>query len=166
MARGRRSTLTITLTAEERHTLEQWQRAHTLPAGQARHARMILLRAAGCSIAEIEARVGLARHHVYKWLRRFQAQGVAGLIDQRGAARRRRPPARKPVRESRTAVFRFALNQVVRWAGNPEHCYQIGQRRFVEGRTGTCNEYGLQDQSRAGLCYLTWVNEADVEETP
>ena len=43
MARGRKTALTITLTAEERQTLMAWQRSTTIRAGLARRSRLILL---------------------------------------------------------------------------------------------------------------------------
>ena len=43
MARGRRTSLTIHLTVEERRTLLAWQRSTTIPAGQARRSRILLL---------------------------------------------------------------------------------------------------------------------------
>ena len=79
---GRRTRLRIVLTPAERATLEAWQRSTTLPAALARRGRILLLLAAGLSITTVAARVGFTRPHVYKWVRRFQAQGLAGLIEQ------------------------------------------------------------------------------------
>jgi transposase-like protein len=78
MARGRTTSLTITLTPVERRTLLAWQRATTIRAGLLRRARMILLLADGVPITAIAATVGLSRRHVYKWAQRFlaQVQGV------------------------------------------------------------------------------------------
>jgi hypothetical protein len=81
MARGRTSSLTITLPPEQRQTLVAWQRSLTLPAGQVRRARMVLLRADGLSIADIARTVGGSRRLVYKWLRRFHRLGMAGLLE-------------------------------------------------------------------------------------
>ena len=78
---GRTTRLRIVLTPEERATLEAWQRSTTLPAALARRGRILLLLAAGLSITTVAARVGLTRPHVYKWVRRFQAQGIEGLIE-------------------------------------------------------------------------------------
>jgi CRP-like cAMP-binding protein len=78
---GRRTRLRVALTPEDRATLEAWQRATTLPAALARRGRLLLLLAAGLSITAVALRVGLSRGHVYKWVRRFQAQGIAGLTE-------------------------------------------------------------------------------------
>lgn len=82
MPGGRPTTLTICLTAQELLTLEAWLRMQSLPNGLARRARMLLLLVQGRSITEIAATVGISRRFVYKWVRRFQAQGVEGLHDR------------------------------------------------------------------------------------
>ena len=90
MARGRKTSLTITLTPAERRTLLAWQRATTVSAGRARRGRMILLVADGVPITAVAATVGISRHFVYKWVQRFREQGVAGLVDRPGRGRRPR----------------------------------------------------------------------------
>jgi biotin operon repressor len=89
MARGRKTSLTIRLTAAERQTLLAWQRSTTLPAGLARRGRMILLLADGVPISHIAATVGISRRFVYKWVQRFLQEGLEGLADKPG--RRHRP---------------------------------------------------------------------------
>ena len=88
MARGRRTSLTIRLTPAERRTLLTWQRATTVPAGLARRARLLLLLADGMTITDAATTVGLSRRHTYKWIRRFLAEGVAGLQDKPGRGHR------------------------------------------------------------------------------
>ena len=61
MARGRKTSLTITLTPEERRTLRTWQRSSTIRLGLLRRARMILLLADGISITDIAATIGTTR---------------------------------------------------------------------------------------------------------
>ena len=89
MARGRKTALTMHLTVDQRQTLLAWQRSTTIPAGRARRGRIILLLADGVPISYIATTVGLSRRFVYKWVRRFLAEGVAGLADKPG---RGRPP--------------------------------------------------------------------------
>jgi DNA-binding transcriptional ArsR family regulator len=84
MARGRKTSLTIRLTPAERRTLLTWQRATSIPAGLVRRARILLLLADGVSITEIAVTVGLSRPHIYKWIRRFVQEGLAGLEDKPG----------------------------------------------------------------------------------
>ena len=90
MARGRKPSLTIALTPEERYTLLAWQRSTTIPAGRARRGRIILLLAEGTPISRIVDLVGLNRRFVYKWGKRFLHARVAGLTDRQGRGIRRR----------------------------------------------------------------------------
>jgi hypothetical protein len=83
MPRGRRTSLTIHLTAEERQTLLAWQRSTTIPAGIARRGRILLLLAEGMRISDITTTVGISRRYVYQWVQRFQQEGLAGLADKR-----------------------------------------------------------------------------------
>jgi hypothetical protein len=93
--RGPRTRLEICLTPQDRQTLEAWQRASTMPVGQVRRGRILLLLDAGVPITQIAATVGISRKFVYKWVARFQAQGVGGLADlpRPRPARRRRVTA-------------------------------------------------------------------------
>ena len=89
MPRGRRTSLTITLTDEERQTLLAWQRSTSIPAGIARRGRIILLLADRVPISHIAATVGISRRYIYKWVQRFLHEGLAGLDDKPGRGRRR-----------------------------------------------------------------------------
>ena len=84
MTRGRKTALTIRLTPVDRETLLVWQRSTTIPAGRARRGRIILLLADKVSISDIALTVGISRRFVYKWVRRFLAQGIEGLADKPG----------------------------------------------------------------------------------
>ena len=89
MARGKKTSLTIHLTAEERQELMAWQRSTTISAGRARRGRIILLLADGMQLVEIAETVGITRRGVYKWVRRFLQDGMTGLADKQGRGRRR-----------------------------------------------------------------------------
>jgi transposase-like protein len=82
MARGRTTSLTLRLTPTQRRTLLAWQRATRIPAGLARRGRLILLVADGVPLSHVATTVGISRRFVYKWVRRFLAQGVEGLADK------------------------------------------------------------------------------------
>lgn len=58
-------------------------------------ARIILLLAQGETIATICRRVGLGRRHVYKWIARWEQDGLAGLYEQ---------PRRRPHQQQPTAI--------------------------------------------------------------
>jgi hypothetical protein len=84
MARGRKTSLTIDLTREERQTLLAWQRSTTIPAGRARRGRIILLVADGVPLPHIADTVRINRRYVYKWAKRFLRARMAGLTDLPG----------------------------------------------------------------------------------
>jgi hypothetical protein len=99
MARGRITSLTIRLTPAERVTLLAWQRAPTMPAGQVRRGRVILLLAEGLPITTITATVGVSRRFVSKWARRFLQERVRGLVDRQPGRRARPVPRPHPLAE-------------------------------------------------------------------
>ena len=99
MARGRRTSLTIRLTPAERRTLLVWQQATTIPAGQARRGRLLLLLADGMTITDAAATVGLSRRHSYKWIQRFLEQGLAGLQEKPPGPHRGIEPGQQPLTE-------------------------------------------------------------------
>jgi hypothetical protein len=88
-ARGRKTSLTLTLTPEERQTLLAWQRSTTISAGRAKRGRIILLLAEGMSISRTADTVEIGRRFVYKWAKRFLHARVAGLADLPGRGTRR-----------------------------------------------------------------------------
>ena len=88
--RGRKSSLTIALTPEDRAEIERWQRATTCPAGLARRGRILLLLEGGKTLKEAARLSGMSLPHVRKWAERFRAGGLAGLRDKPR-------PGRKPV---------------------------------------------------------------------
>lgn len=88
--RGRKSSLTILLTPEDRAEIERWQRATTGPAGLARRGRLLLLLQRGDTFVQAAGTCGMSVRHARKWAERFRAQGLAGLRDKPR-------PGRKPV---------------------------------------------------------------------
>src|ERR671924_35003 len=91
MPRGRKTSLSIRLTPAQRQTLLAWQRSTPIPVGLARRARILLLLADGVTITDIAATVGISRRFVYKWVRRFLQEGLAGLVDKPGRGHRPEP---------------------------------------------------------------------------
>ncbi len=98
---ARSTKLSVTLTEDDRRQLEAWVRATTVPAGLSRRARIVLLRAQGESISQIGRIVGIRRRFVDRWIKRFLAEGPAGLHDRSGRGRKPffrsgRGPSRRP----------------------------------------------------------------------
>jgi winged helix-turn helix protein len=99
MARGRKSSIRLVLSPEERTTLEHWQRSPTMPAGLVRRGRIILLLADGYSHTQVARLVPVQRTVVRKWARRFLAQRLEGLSDAPGrGAKGVFPPRRRHAR--------------------------------------------------------------------
>ena len=86
--RGRKTSLRITLTAEERNELERRARCTALSAGAVRRARVILGVAEGLPLVEVGRRVQMTEKHVRKWTLRFLKDRLAGLVDRPGRGRK------------------------------------------------------------------------------
>jgi hypothetical protein len=86
--RGRKTSLHVILTAEERVRLEQRLRRPTTPLGSARRCRAILGVADGLRLVEVARLVGLTEKHVRKWVRRFLQDRLDGLHDRPGRGRK------------------------------------------------------------------------------
>jgi transposase len=97
MTEGRYTRHGLRLTAQERARLEAIQRMTTISAGVMRRARILLLFADGLPMWEITQKVGMHPRLIYKWLRRYEAEGLNGLDDKPG--RGRKPQTRGALKE-------------------------------------------------------------------
>jgi hypothetical protein len=88
MARGRKTSVVIDLTLEQRHVLTGWQRSTTIRSGLAKRGRIILMLAEGMSISHIARTVDIQRRFIYKWAERFRTYGIDGLYDKAGRGRK------------------------------------------------------------------------------
>jgi len=92
------------LSDEERRTIEQRAHSRTAAARQVERAKIIWLAAQGLLVPAIATRLGIHEQTVRDWLKRFNAQGMAGLDD--------RPRPGKPrtyLSEQRSEVVATAL---------------------------------------------------------
>jgi transposase len=80
----------ITLTDEDRATLERWSRARSSEARLVERARIVLLAGEGRENKDIAAELGITRATVGRWRDRFAARGIAGI--EKDAPRGGRPP--------------------------------------------------------------------------
>jgi transposase len=82
----------VELTIDQRAELRAMVNSPEVSAAVATRARIVLWRAEGRQKREVAALAGVSRPTVDLWLRRFGAEGVAGLLDRaRGAAREQVP---------------------------------------------------------------------------
>ena len=73
----------IQLKDAEREELRQMSIARSLPAGDVQRARMILMLADGRSYTEIQERLQTTAPTISRWKKRFQQQGINGLLEVR-----------------------------------------------------------------------------------
>jgi transposase len=81
MARRGRPTVEITLSADERQTLERWARRHTSAQALALRCRIVLACAEGRTNDEVASALGIHPVTVSKWRHRFAGERLDGLID-------------------------------------------------------------------------------------
>src|SRR4051812_31099962 len=81
MSRGGRPLPPLTLTDDERSTLEAWARRPKTAQALATRARIVLAAAGGLGNDQAAARIGAGRGTVSKWRRRFLERRLDGLSD-------------------------------------------------------------------------------------
>jgi transposase len=86
--RGRKTSLSVVLTTEERSQLEQRLRSTTTSLGLARRCRAILEVADGLPLVHVARLVDLTEKHVRKWVQRFLKDRLDGLRDRPGRGRK------------------------------------------------------------------------------
>jgi len=106
--RGRKTSLRVLLTMEERDELSRRLRCTTTRAGLARRCRAILGVADGLPLVEVARLVGMTEKHVRKWTTRFLESRLQGLHDRPGRGRKPvfSPRGRDPRREDRLRAAR------------------------------------------------------------
>ena len=72
----------LTMTAEERTTLERWTRRAKTAQNLALRARIVLACASGDSNTRVAARLNTTGTTVGKWRERFRQRGLDGLLDE------------------------------------------------------------------------------------
>jgi transposase len=78
----------LRLQPQERETLQAVIRSTRSPAGWVRRAQVLLLLAEGLSVRRVEAQTGMSLRRIVYWKKRWQQEGLDGLLD---AARPGRP---------------------------------------------------------------------------
>jgi len=75
---------------QEAETLQKLLRSRTVPAGLYQRALIIWWSSQGQTPSEIATRLEHKFDNVVKWIRRFNAEGLAGLQEKPGRGRKRR----------------------------------------------------------------------------
>jgi transposase len=81
---------TAAVTPTDHAELQRWLRARTTRQSLVTRAKIVLLSSEGMSGAAITVKLGVTRPTVYKWRRRYQELGLAGLQDDARAGRPRK----------------------------------------------------------------------------
>ena len=84
-----RKAAVVTLSPEERKTLQTWAASRTEPYRKVQRARVVLLAAEGKPNSTLAMEVGLARRMVIQWRRRFIEERLGGLLDRPRSGRPR-----------------------------------------------------------------------------
>lgn len=75
---------------EDRRTLESWAKSRTLEAQLVERARIVLRCLEGMAVSAIARELKVRPNTVIDWRRRFEAEGVAGLLDRARSGKPRR----------------------------------------------------------------------------
>ena len=78
------------------------------------------------SIVELAARYGVSRKTIYKWIRRYEKQGLGGLVDQS------RRPRNSPMRTSAEAVLEMIQLRKEHPTWGPKKIVAVLARRHPE----------------------------------
>jgi len=79
----------VELSDGDRAVLEEWVRSRTAPQRQVERARIVLGSEAGQSSRELSDELGVSRPTVQRWLDRYEADGIEGLVDRPRSGRPR-----------------------------------------------------------------------------
>ena len=85
---GRKTSLGVVLTQQEREQLLRWSRSTSLPAGLVTRSQAVWLVAHGMPLSHTAKTVGLTEVHVRQWVTRFIEQRLPGLYDRPGRGRK------------------------------------------------------------------------------
>src|SRR5271165_6885796 len=78
----------VEISHDQRAELERLVAASTTPQRLVKRAKIVLLRAQGCTQWGTAAQAGVSRPAVIRWERRFAGLGLAGLVDAPGRGRK------------------------------------------------------------------------------
>lgn len=86
--RGRKKSIIVSLTAEQRRELEAISRSRMVEVRMSQRTRAVLLWSEGYTVPQIEQAVGLGETMLREWVKRYQERGLTGLNDLPGRGRK------------------------------------------------------------------------------
>jgi hypothetical protein len=86
--RGRKSSVIVELTSEQRTDLERKLRSRTVSAGLQNRCRAVVAIADGKTFRHAMQLIGMTDKHLRKWCRRYLENGIDGLNDLPGRGRK------------------------------------------------------------------------------
>ena len=98
----------IEVTSEELAELRRRSRAAITTQRDSLRARIILARAEGFKEEDVAAKVGVSLNTVSLWSKRFEEEGIAGLVDK---ARRGRKPSLMVLPSLTTSMSKTTLQR-------------------------------------------------------
>lgn len=79
----------IKISEEDRRTLEEWARSRSIDNATATRARIVLLTARGMTATAVAGALSVSARNVYKWVWRFDDEGIDGLKERHRSGRPR-----------------------------------------------------------------------------
>src|SRR3954447_15507890 len=79
----------LPLSEEQRQQLEQWMRSNASAPVERLRSQIILLKAQGRSATDISSIVGACTNSVHSWVRRYEQEGISGLLTKPGRGRKK-----------------------------------------------------------------------------
>ncbi len=80
----------LEISPDDRLQLQRWTASTKVESGLAKRARIVLLTAEGRHAAEVASSVGVSERSVYKWVWRFDKEGLEGLRERARSGRPRK----------------------------------------------------------------------------
>lgn len=80
----------LDLSREDRIQLKRWTKSSKVESGLAKRARIVLLTREGKHASEVARLVGVSERNVYKWVWRFDEEGIDGLHERKRPGRPRK----------------------------------------------------------------------------
>ena len=119
MGLTRKNRSLITLTSDQRSTLERWVRARTTPQRVVLRSTIVLLASESLTITAIANRLGSSRETVRLWCERFREAGPPVLLrDRPGRGRKAHVTASAIAKAtSETTGTRLSIRQLARRLG-------------------------------------------------